>query len=62
MILVTGATGNVGKELVKKLSCRGEKVRAFVRNRSRTKAIALPGMEFVEGYFSNPSSFVRALT
>jgi uncharacterized protein YbjT (DUF2867 family) len=28
MILVTGATGNVGSELVKELSRRGEKLRA----------------------------------
>jgi uncharacterized protein YbjT (DUF2867 family) len=62
MILVTGATGNVGKELVKKLSTRGERVRAFVRSRSETNAIALPGVEFVEGDCNDFSSFVTALT
>jgi uncharacterized protein YbjT (DUF2867 family) len=62
MILVTGATGNVGKELVKKLSTRGERVRAFVRCRSQRNAIALPGAEFVEGDFYDFSSFVTALT
>jgi uncharacterized protein YbjT (DUF2867 family) len=61
MILITGATGNVGSELVKKLSARGEKVRAFVRSRSRTNALALPGVAFAEGDFSDFSSFLPAL-
>jgi uncharacterized protein YbjT (DUF2867 family) len=36
MILVTGATGNVGSELVQALLARGESVRAIARNPSRT--------------------------
>lgn len=61
MILVTGATGNVGAELVKRLSKRKEKMRAFVHSRERATEIALPGVEFVEGDFSKPSSFLPAL-
>jgi uncharacterized protein YbjT (DUF2867 family) len=53
MILITGATGNVGAELIKKLSERGTPARAFVRNRAQARAIALPGIEIVEGDFSN---------
>ena len=59
MILVTGATGTVGTELIKVLSARGEKVRAFVRNAKHK--IALPGVEFVQGDFHNASSFLAAL-
>ncbi len=61
MILITGATGNVGVELVKKLSGRGEPVRAFVRNRAQAQAIALPGIELVEGDFTKPETFAPAL-
>jgi uncharacterized protein YbjT (DUF2867 family) len=61
MILVTGATGNVGLELVKRLFDRSLPVRAFVRDRSRARAIALPGIELVEGDFSRPETFTRAL-
>jgi uncharacterized protein YbjT (DUF2867 family) len=32
MILVTGATGTVGRLVLRQLSARGETVRAFVRN------------------------------
>lgn len=61
MILVTGATGNIGLELIRKLFDRGLPVRAFVRNRSRARAIALPGIELVEGDFARSDTFARAL-
>src|SRR5262245_10697328 len=61
MILVTGATGNVGLELTKKLFDWGLPVRAFVRDRSRARAIALPGIELVEGDFARPETVARAL-
>jgi hypothetical protein len=51
MILVTGASGTVGAELVKRLSERGTPARAFVRNRAQAHATALPGIEIIEGDF-----------
>ena len=61
MILVTGATGNVGFELVKKLAAGGHRVRAFVRSRSRAQSIAFPGVEFAKGDFTNPATYPSAL-
>lgn len=61
MILVTGATGNVGAELVKKLSAGGHAVRAFVRSRTGAAGIALPGTELIEGDFTRPETCLRAL-
>lgn len=61
MILVTGSTGNVGAELVKKLSANGQAARAFVRSRAQSQAIALPGVEFVEGDFGDAKTFEPAL-
>jgi uncharacterized protein YbjT (DUF2867 family) len=61
MILITGATGNVGTELVKKLSARGQKFRAFVHSRARARAIALPGVEIFEGDFNKQESVEKAL-
>jgi uncharacterized protein YbjT (DUF2867 family) len=53
MILVTGATGNVGGELVAALTARGVDVRAVVRDASRAQ---LPGgVEVVRGDSINPS-------
>lgn len=46
-ILVTGATGNVGRHVVQQLTQRGAKVRALVRNPAAAK---LPdGVEVVQG-------------
>ena len=50
MIIVTGATGPNGKELVRQLSARGVAVRALVRHPAKAEAIAaLPHVEIVQG-------------
>jgi len=61
MILVTGATGKIGIELVRQLWARGEPVRAFDRNRAHCKAITLPGLDLVEGDFNKPQTVARGL-
>jgi uncharacterized protein YbjT (DUF2867 family) len=54
MILVTGATGNVGRPLVTQLLARGAKVRAISRH---PETADLPdGAEVVEGDPSRPES------
>jgi uncharacterized protein YbjT (DUF2867 family) len=59
MILVTGATGNVGGELVRALVEAGEVVRAL----SRGERSALPaGVEAVAGDLDRPDSLSGALT
>lgn len=61
MFLVTGATGTNGSEIVKQLSAVGVKVRALVRNLAKAEAIAQPGVEIVEGDFSQPETLKTAL-
>ena len=61
MILVTGATGNIGAELVKRLAAGKQPVRALVHSRAHAQAIALPGVEFVESDFAKPETFQSAL-
>ena len=62
MILVTGATGNNGTEIVKRLVATTHvPVRAMVRNPDRASAIALPNVEVVEGDFNRPATLLSAL-
>ncbi|MFE4108641.1 SDR family oxidoreductase [Almyronema epifaneia] len=61
-ILVTGATGSNGTEIVKRLSAQNTQVRAMVRNPDRAKEIALPNVELVEGNFDRPETLLEALT
>ncbi len=57
-ILVTGATGNVGRPLVEQLLAAGHRVRALTRNPA---AAALPaGAEVVAGNLSDEDSLKRA--
>ncbi len=60
MILVTGATGNVGGALAAQLAARGEGVRAVVRDPARVKLPA--GVEVVQGDLDLPESLTPALT
>jgi len=62
MILITGATGLSGSEVVRRLSARGVPLRALVRTPSKAQAIAsLPGVEIVEGDMGKPETLVAAL-
>jgi uncharacterized protein YbjT (DUF2867 family) len=62
MILVTGATGLNGGELVRLLSTRDVQVRALVRSASRAEALsALPHVEIVEGDMARPETLSGAL-
>ncbi|MEU9706889.1 NAD(P)H-binding protein [Streptomyces sp. NPDC047981] len=60
MILVTGATGNIGRALLKELqACGAGPVRGLTRDAARA---ALPdGVDVVEGDFARPTSLKRAL-
>src|SRR5258708_985562 len=62
MILVTGATGLNGKELLRRLSARGIAVRALVRNPAKAETIAaLPHVEIVQGDMARPETLAAAL-
>ncbi|OON64650.1 NmrA family transcriptional regulator [Massilia sp. KIM] len=53
-ILVTGATGTVGRHLVQQLAARGAKVRALVRDPAKADFPA--GVELAQGDLLDPSS------
>ncbi|MBP2702245.1 NAD(P)H-binding protein [Microbispora sp. RL4-1S] len=57
MILVTGATGTVGTEVVRLLARRGERVRAMTRN---PRGVSLPA-EVVRGDFDDRESLDSAV-
>jgi uncharacterized protein YbjT (DUF2867 family) len=57
MILVTGATGNIGGELVRQLADAGQPVRALVRDGTAVP----PGVEAVTGDLNDPVSLRPAL-
>ena len=61
-LLITGATGNIGTELVNLLSAQGVAFRAMVRLAQDAEALnARPGAEAVIGDFDDPASLDHAL-
>jgi uncharacterized protein YbjT (DUF2867 family) len=60
-VLVTGATGNVGAEVVKELRDRGEPVRAFVRDPAKASTLLGSGVDLAVGDFAEPRSILAAL-
>jgi uncharacterized protein YbjT (DUF2867 family) len=61
MYLVTGATGNVGSEVVGQLLAKGQKVRVFTRDAAK---VAHWGsrVEVATGDFTRPETFAQALS
>jgi uncharacterized protein YbjT (DUF2867 family) len=65
MILVAGATGTLGSEIVARLRERGEKVRAMVRVTSapeRVERLEKAGVEIVRADLKEPQTLVAACT
>jgi uncharacterized protein YbjT (DUF2867 family) len=59
MILVTGATGTIGSDVVRRLLARGEKVRALTRDPGR--AGLPPGAEAARGHHRDLDSVASAM-
>ncbi|MEU5593231.1 NAD(P)H-binding protein [Streptomyces sp. NPDC020298] len=59
MILVTGATGTIGSEVVRQLAVRGEKVRALTRDPAA--ALLPPGVEAAPGHHRDRASVEAAM-
>ncbi len=54
MILITGATGTNGSEIIKQLVAQGASVRALVRNPAKAATLDQLGVEVVQGDFNEP--------
>ncbi len=61
MILVTGATGNVGSEVVRQLSSMGAPLRAFAHHPEKAAALERAEVETVVGDYGDPGSLEGAL-
>jgi uncharacterized protein YbjT (DUF2867 family) len=61
MVLVTGATGTAGSEVVRALLARGERVRAFVRDPCAAREALGTGVELAVGDFADADSVSSAL-
>lgn len=62
MILITGATGTVGSEVVRRLSAEGVQVRAVTRDPGKADTIRLPHVELAKGDFEDADSIRRVCT
>lgn len=60
-ILVTGATGNVGSQVVRELRTRGAPTRAFVRDPEKAGVMLGEDVEVAVGDFADAASIRRAL-
>jgi NAD(P)H dehydrogenase (quinone) len=58
MILVTGATGSIGRYLVRRLRQQRVPLRALVRDEAKGRAL---GCEYVVGDFDDPGSIAAAV-
>ncbi|MGQ9498255.1 MAG: SDR family oxidoreductase [Desulfotomaculales bacterium] len=56
MVLVTGATGFVGRHVVRELLARGAEVRCLVRRPDKAAEVLARGVELVQGDVTDPAS------
>lgn len=61
MILITGATGNIGKELVQDLTGHGAEFKVMVRKEDSRSLMASRGIKAVLGDFHDPGTCANAL-
>src|SRR5947209_20554793 len=61
MILVTGATGTNGVELLKQLSALGEPSRALVRNPEKAEQLLPPDVQLARGDLGDPGAVAAAM-
>jgi uncharacterized protein YbjT (DUF2867 family) len=61
MILITGATGNNGREVIRQLTAAGQRVRALVRDPAKTAGLKGPSVELAMGDFDSPETLDSAL-
>ncbi len=59
-MVVTGATGFIGRHLIEQLAACGEQVRALTR-REPPKSPSLPGVQWVVGDLADPATWERLL-
>ncbi len=60
MIVITGATGTVGREIIRQLSANKVGFLAVVRNPERARRVLGPDVDIIYGDYSNPGSLDTA--
>ncbi|QGZ49710.1 MULTISPECIES: NmrA family NAD(P)-binding protein [Streptomyces] len=61
-VLVSGATGTVGRQIVTELLARGHAVRALTRDAAKARAVLPDAVEVAVGDLTDPDSLTEALT
>lgn len=61
MILITGATGKIGKELILDLTARRSSFKVMTRSKEAEKAFLAKGIKAVHADFARPESYADAL-
>ena len=62
MILVTGATGTVGGEVIKQLAAAGQRVRALAHSADKAASLKGPNVEIAVGDFAKRETIAAALS
>ena len=61
MILMIGATGNIGSEVTRQLMAKGVEVRALVRDVAKAEAMLGSKVQWVTGDLSRPETVAAAM-